>query len=172
MHPYLLFALLFTGILSSYGQDNAPPADPIARDAIFAELGGEGMMLSVNYDRRFTKSNDGFGFRVGIGSNLGSQPTIVTIPMGINWLAGHGGNFIEFGAGFTVLAMSGLDFNHRFNLGDKTYMSDVHSLMGNMSLGYRRQPKHGGLNLRAGFTPFVGAGAAGIVPYFSLGYSF
>jgi hypothetical protein len=174
MPRFILLALFLSAGLLGYGQNSGPPDPPPARNAVYTELGGPGLWLSVNYDRRFKPTNDGWGWHAGIGSNFGTQPTGVTIPVGVNWLGGHKGNFIEFGAGAAWFNLTGLDFNHRYNFGNhnKTWSQDVHSPMGNLTLGYRRQPKHGGLNLRAGITEFVGAGTAGLIPYFGLGYGF
>jgi hypothetical protein len=162
MRPYFLFLFFIVDCIAGYGQTQA----------VYSELGGESMWLSINYDRRFNKTNDGLGFRMGVGSNLGSRPSGITIPVGVNWLGGRRGNFVELGAGITWFSMTGLDFNHRYNLGNKTYQQDERSLLGNLVLGYRRQPKNGGLSLRAGIAPFAGAGTTGMVPYFGLGYCF
>ena len=74
----LLFSLLLIGS-RLYAQEAAPSAPKIAGNALYGELGGEGMEISANYDRRFTNSNGGFGFRVGIGSSLGDGPSAVTV---------------------------------------------------------------------------------------------
>ena len=131
------------------------------------------MEISANYDRRLTNSNGGLGIRVGLGSSIGDGPSAVTVPLGLNYLVGgHKGNFIELGAGTTFLNIDHVDAAHTWTLGHTHFATDTHTVMGNLVLGYRRQPKHGGLSVRAGFAPFIGAGTSGMIPYFSLGYCF
>jgi hypothetical protein len=130
------------------------------------------MLLSLNYDFRLTRRKDGLGIRAGVGSNLGNEPSLFTIPIGLNYLAGHGGNFFELGAGTTLVDIRNVDFSHRFSLGGHDYQRPAHFFLGNAVLGYRYQPTHGGLNIRAGITPYFGDGNGGVIPYFSLGYNF
>jgi hypothetical protein len=150
----------------------APPTPVPASHAIYTELGGPGMLLSLNFDTRLTKSKDGLGIRAGIGSNLSGDPSFVSIPVGLNYLAGHGGNYFELGAGATYVNIGSSEPNALYSIGGKDYHNPAHLLFGNLVLGYRRQPTHGGLNVRAGISPYVGKGTVGMLPYLSLGYNF
>ncbi len=71
--------------------------------AVFAELGGNAIVLSANYDRRFGKKTDGLGFRVGIGYSFSNDPGFFSIPVGLNYLLGKKSNFFEIGVGETAL---------------------------------------------------------------------
>jgi hypothetical protein len=151
---------------------NQPPPPAPASHAIYTEIGGPGMLLSLNYDTRLTQRKDGFGIRAGVGYSFGGNPSFFSVPVGLNYLAGHGGNFFELGAGATFVDIEGADFGHRYSIGGESFDHPARVFFGNSVLGYRYQPSHGGLNVRAGISPYFGSGAGGILPYFSLGYNF
>lgn len=73
---------------------------------VFLELLGNGSVASLNYDRRFSKTNSGFGGRIGIG--LGAIPGsswfgdyIPTFPLAVNYLTGEGPHHVEASLGIT-----------------------------------------------------------------------
>jgi hypothetical protein len=175
----LIFCLSFLQLAAS-GQDAyddpvsipSPVEPPPAFHAIYSELGGPGMLLSLNYDTRFSGHEAGWGIRAGIGTNFGSSPSFISIPLGLNYLAGDEGNYFEAGAGFTYVDIDNVVPGQRFSLFNKDYDHGSHLLFANAVFGYRRQPEHGGLNLRAGFSPYFGGGSGGLIPYFSLGFNF
>ncbi len=66
-------------------------------NAVFLELGGNGLMISGNYERRLLRKID-FRGRIGVGA----YGTHFTIPIGIDYnlkLSHH--SFIDFGFGIT-----------------------------------------------------------------------
>ena len=69
--------------------------------AVYGELGGNGLVFSANYDMRFTKTDGGFGFRVGVGFAGASGVSVVTFPVGLNYLTGKGPHHLELGIGVT-----------------------------------------------------------------------
>lgn len=83
----LILSLTLTGLVSvcstffSYGHGythnfpgDADIAPPHARQAIYTELGGAGLVLSLNYDTRLTKKEGGLGMRGGIGYSFRPIP--------------------------------------------------------------------------------------------------
>jgi hypothetical protein len=167
--------IVFTGLAvcvfagMGFGQDTVhrPP------QAVYAEAGGAGLLFSMNYDARFTKSLDGLGFRVGLGYSFTNDPTFITFPVGVNYLLGRHGNYFEIGANATYVTITNRNNDYLFNLGGQDYDSRTTNLVfGTVNLGYRRQPVHGGFNFRGGITPIFGKGISSIFGYISLGYNF
>lgn len=132
--------------------------------SVYGELGGPGL-ASVNFDTRFQKTNGGLGGRIGVGGIAIDQSSILFIPVGINYLAGKDDkNFFELGAGFTYV-----------NAKDKESLTSesFESSFGHLWIGYRLQPKDGGVTFRAGINPVFGNGF--FIPYYaglSIGYKF
>ena len=99
----VLIAAVFAS--STKAQDN--PAVSAHHPNIFLEFGGNGGILSLNYDRRFSEGNNGFGARVGAG--LAAVPAghdgfgfTVSVPLAVNYLLGKGPHQLEAGAGITI----------------------------------------------------------------------
>src|ERR1035438_2645049 len=91
-------------LLVSFAILSAAHAQDAAK-AVYLEAGGPGL-LSVNYDMRFTQTQNGAGFRVGIGAFSINSVSVLTIPLGVNYLIGHQTNFFEVGAGYTYMSIS------------------------------------------------------------------
>lgn len=134
-----------------------------AAKAAYAEIGGPGL-ASINFDSRFAKKEDGFGGRVGIGGFSVEGTSVVTVPIGLNYIVGKDGkNYFEFGAGFTYLSAKNRDFSS----------DNFSSSFGNLTLGYRMAPENGGFFFKAEITPVFGNGF--FVPYWAgigFGYKF
>lgn len=69
--------------------------------AVYGELGGNGLVFSGNYDMRFSKKENGFGFRAGIGFATADGLTVFTFPLVLNYLAGSAPHHFEAGIGIT-----------------------------------------------------------------------
>ncbi|MEP6949852.1 MAG: hypothetical protein ABI863_11280 [Ginsengibacter sp.] len=145
----------------SYGQK--------AAKAAYAEIGGPGL-ASANFDTRFAKTEDGLGGRIGIGgfsigNGDGSNVTIITVPVGLNYLIGKDKkNYFEIGVGFTYVGGKAKDDINSENF---------NSSFGNITLGYRLAPERGGFFFKAEITPVFGKGF--FIPYFAgigFGYKF
>ena len=136
--------------------------------AAYFELGGPGV-ASLNYDMRFTKSESGFGGRVGIGGfslgTDGERSTVLFIPLGVNYITGKDGkNYFEVGGGVTPVIVN--------DTYDGT-TDNFRSTFGHLSIGYRMQPKNGGFFFRAAINPVFGKGF--FWPYYggiAFGYKF
>lgn len=167
--------ILLTGILffTAYSANAQKAAK-----SVFAELLGPGL-ASINYDMRIQKTEDGLGFRVGIGgfslratyfdgsNSYTDRTSIVTIPLGLNYLLGKDSkHYFELGAGATIVTLKNRD-SYVFN-NDRFTGS-----FGHLNFGYRLQPKDGGFLFRAAINPLFGNGS--FVPYYAgiaFGYKF
>lgn len=138
--------------------------------SIFFEIAGPGL-ASINYDMRFTKKEDGLGFRAGVGgfslndNVIDARYTVILVPVGLNYLLGKDGkNYFEVGAG-----ISGVFASEKYSNDKSTF----NSTFGHLNFGYRLQPKNGGFTFRAAINPIFSSG--GFIPYYagiSFGYKF
>lgn len=152
----LLFASLWIANLI-YAQENEKVhVDLTSKRAqsVYGELGGNGILFSANYDVRFTKSQKGFGARVGVGYIA----NILTLPVGINYLAGRSANFFEGGVGYTYLSDS--------------YEDHASAIV--LSAGYRYQPASNGFTARVFISPLIDTQTGDFVGFagVSFGYKF
>ena len=134
----------------SYAQTTNAKSDSTLNkrvQSVYVELGGPGILLSINYDGRFGNNRTGFGYRSGLGFIPGSNGQIITIPAQLNYLLGGGGHYLEIGAGATLILINGNGSTDLFSKNSST------ALFGTMVFGYRYQPVKGGLTIRAGYTP-------------------
>jgi hypothetical protein len=134
---------------------------------VFLEVGGAGIAISVNYDTRFNKLRNGWGYRVGLGFFSSGGNSVETVPFQINYLVGEHSIMMEFGAGTTFLNSKGT------NVGNSKWEFDnVTGFVATASIGFRYQPEHKGINFRLAFVPILydeGVIPAGAV---SIGYTF
>jgi hypothetical protein len=149
--------VLLTGIMTSMGVHAQKPV-------VYGELGGPGF-ASFNIDMRFSKADDGFGFRAGVGGfSLEDNDGVLTIPIGINYIASKDKkNYFETGVGVTYL--SDQNSNNNDQLFGDTF--------GHLTLGYRRQRPDGGFFFRAALNPVFGK--FGFFPFYggvAFGYKF
>ena len=138
---------------------------------VFVELGGQGLLLTANYDTRFGKRRDGLGGRIGIGYIAAdSDNAATTIPIGLNYLLGKNNKFFEIGLGATFIASQS---SGSFFFNDDDEVENNSTVIGTMSFSYRVQPVDSGFSFRAGITPIFDGDF--FMPYFgglSLGYTF
>ncbi len=138
--------------------------DAQTRNSIFAELGGQGLLFTFNYDARFLKKENGPGYRVGIGYMKMDETSTLTIPVSFNYLLGKKSKFLELGIGGTLANAEMFDSGTGIQI------------FGTMSFCYRYQPTDGGFSYRIGLTPVFGFQGGGFFfPYYggaSVGYSF
>lgn len=130
-----------------------------SKNAFYAEILGNGLIFSANYDVRLINK---FGARVGLGYVGGSEGSVLTVPVMGNILLGKNGKYFEVGAGVTFLSGAG----DLFDLSE-----DKSTTLGTLSFMYRRQPEDGGFMWKIGITPFIASGV--FVPYWAglgLGY--
>ena len=175
----LFLALVFIAVTGSiFAQERT------ASRAFYAELGGAGVILSVNMDGRFNAASHlGLGYRAGVGYSThvvivdsGSYQyytyrteSFATIPFGINYLFGkpNSPHLLEAEVGGTVLTKRVSLYNY------DNYYAPAGNLLGHLSVMYRRQPFDGGFVWKAGLHAIIGTGGdVHTVPSIAIGYAF
>jgi hypothetical protein len=152
--------LLIAAFLINFNLNAQTPVAQSASKVVYAELGGPGL-LSINYDMRFSKRNDGFGFRAGFGGWSIKESKLVLVPIGLNYITSKNNrDYFEAGAGTTIV-------NNSYGTGDGPFKSTF----GFLSLGYRKQPADGGYFFKASLVPVFGKGF--FWPYYAgVGFGF
>jgi hypothetical protein len=159
----LAFFLTITGFAQQ--QQEEEPVSPATVNAqqVYAELLGPGLFYTLNYDTRFGKKEKGLGMRVGIGAVFTGGEGVVSLPIGLNYLAGRNGNYLEVGGGLSYLTAS-------------SGIIDNGGVLGFATFGYRRQPyKQKNVTWRIAFDPLIDFSSGfSLLPWvgFSLGYRF
>jgi len=126
-------------------------AAPIARNAVYLELLGNGGLYSVNFEHIL---HDTLALRVGFATwnspaifYDGTPPDrFTTVPVTVSYLLGGGERKLELGGGVTF----GRATRDRFASDRRNF--SFSSLTG--IIGYRSQPLGRGYLFRAGVTPF------------------
>ncbi len=132
---------------------NSPPLWRVSRSTVFIELGGTGVLGSVNYEHLVT---DWLGLRAGFVSDL---RTVTIVPMTANFLIGSSiEHKLELGIGVsTVITPDAMPVP-----------------LWTGGIGYRYHPALSGFLFRAAFTPLYGSAIqGGILPWggISVGYT-
>lgn len=142
--PLIRSAWLFLLLaLCLVSEARAQNAPPV-HNLVYAEALGNALYGgSVNYERMLAPR---FSARLG-ASPFGSFPVM------LNYLPGQGNHAAEVGVGVLLGA------------------SDE-NLLGTGTLGYRYQPREGGMVFRAGWTPLIGAAGVATWAGVSLGFAF
>jgi hypothetical protein len=142
------------------------------QNAVYFELLGPGLLYSINYERMVS---DNISLRIGYSSWQVTTPFLITssvsftgIPVMVNFLSGDGNSKLELGAGIEFIQFgattSFLGFDSKTSTGSGS--------AGVFALGYRYQPKGGGIHFRIGIDPLIGANGARITGSLSLGLCF
>ncbi len=127
-----------------------------AENAVFLELGGNGLVYSINYERIFGDSD--FSVRVGLSyislsasnSSTSAKLNLVTVPVLGNYYVGGRDHKLQLGAGLTFFYASG-------NTGSNDGLVSFSGLVPapTVAIGYRYLPAKGGFTFFIGFTPFI-----------------
>lgn len=147
--------------------------------SIFVEGFGNGILISANYDMRLKRGRrDGLGVRGGIGGgSLEGTSTngdyvdfsMVTFPLGVNYLVGRRRSFFEAGVGVTPIYVNA----DALLIDGDFYSGTGWGVTGFLNVGYRFQPIRNGVMFRLDWTPaFNAAGFSGGFFGASLGFSF
>ena len=166
-----IVALTLTVNLSLSAQE-----EHIANKLFYSELGGPGIIMSANFDSRFSANNRlGFGFRLGAGFGVGDfednqyynyvRKTYYSIPAGLNYVFGKPNNkhTFEVGAGATFLTRKTSLYNHDIK-------KSGHAI-GFFTFMYRIMPVDGGFSFRVGLTPIIGT-AGDLYPMGAVGFGY
>jgi hypothetical protein len=115
-----------------------------APKAVYLGLGGAGFLFSLNYDSRFSKRADKFGFAIGIGGFPGGSEAALMIPFSINYLVGKKEHFLELAGGATYTSGE-IGISRSFPTGQFFFL--------HVNAGYRYQRSPKGFLFRGGFSP-------------------
>ena len=141
-----LLALLW--LLPAQAQAQGPRYNRFfSRNSFFVEGMGAGGLYSFNYERRRVLSaHRELGVQLGVSPGEGE----LRVPLRLTGIFGGASHRLEAGFGVTVVLGSGVSSGpviyHRL---------DPESLYGSFHLGYRYQPRLGGLLIRAGYSPLI-----------------
>ncbi len=145
MNPYFklstcLLAIFLLIVVDLNAQKNESDKFGSTARSVFGEVGGPGL-LSINYDQRF-KGQRGLGIRLGIGlaGIIPSKGGVLAFPIGLNYLQGSKGNYLEYGAGISPITL---------NDGTPIISNYISSSIGFLNIGYRYQPIKNGFTFRA-----------------------
>jgi hypothetical protein len=143
---YLLAILCFFII----GIEGKTQTVDFAKNSIYFELGGNGGLYSINYERIFFKC---INCRVGFSyfsQSWGFSPGTIktkTFPITITWSSGHAANHFETGGGVLI------GTEHRYLNSSNDFLYDIFDITA--FLGYRYQPQGEGYLFRVGLAPFL-----------------
>lgn len=180
-----------SGDVQDPAADSAPDVDTAAagsgreaKNAIYLDLLGPGLLYSINYDRVIVddiSARIGFSyFGVGASTTDGSGATTASaefsywaIPLTVSYLGvGSDTHMLELGGGGAIVNFSGSGL---LESDDEEVSSGASVTTGALTalVGYRRQPADGGFVFRIGLSPMMTFGA-GVLPwgYLSLGAAF
>jgi hypothetical protein len=145
-----------------------------ANNALYLELGGNGAVYSLNYERfvgRDVALRAGFGYVSLKGAKIdGGTVTrdigLLTIPVTASWLGiGSGNHRLELGAGAVFADITGETSSD----GAEAFGSDS-GVVGTAIAGYRYVRPGGGFTFRAAFTPLFGEG--GFQPWAGVAFGY
>lgn len=160
-----ILPLLFVNTVFTKANDIA-----FSKNCFYLELLGQGILGSVNYEYRFAphwSSRVGFT-KESIFIPIGLNIDIKGSPVMINYLSGQGSHHLEVGLGIFAAWIKGDDFWGIDLNTDEKFMP-----LYTATIGFRHQPREGGIVYKIGFTPlFDGNGNGNIWGGLSLGYAF
>ena len=138
-----------------------------ARNAAYFELGGNGIVPTVNYERQLSErlhGRAGFGFVYG-ETEGGDDDLTFVFPLMVNYLTHPAGNHhFEAGAGVTFITGDAQD------LYDSDEGETISNLIGTATAGYRYQKPGRGFVFRAGLTPVFDD--SGILPWAGISFGY
>lgn len=158
----LLFVSLFVVLISRSIAQEFPE-----RKAVHLEVLGIAYLNSINYESRISQSHSGFGYRAGFGITGIDGFRVFSFPIGINYLFGKRRDFLELGAGMTVLGIK-----DRQSLQTSSFLIDATTFQAQYGIGYRRVFKSS-LLIRIGVQSFIQRNES-FIPwvYYGIGFAF
>jgi hypothetical protein len=142
--------------------------DLVAKNAVYFEFGGQGILYSLNYERRIAQyASLRLGFTAWRTRSSTTRSGFTGFPIMINFLTGKRNSNFEAGVGL-VPAIVGVGISNGIVSGSDK--STLVLLTG--TFGYRYQPLKGGFLFRIGLNPIISREKAIILPGISLGGTF
>ena len=152
---WLFFALygLLTGAHQALAQHDLLNTieRPTGRNAVFLEVGGNGLAGSLNYERIFPLTgNPMMAVRLGGLYWPAFYSHIISVPAEITFINGQRNLKFEFGFGLTYLETISRERPY-----DGVFVEEMKALIPVFRLGARYQMPRKPLFMRAGFTPYL-----------------
>ncbi len=156
-----LLLIIFSNSINAQTTSKFPESKP--RQNVYVELGGNGLAFSGVYETRLRKSADGIGVKLGLGGYTNDYEKVITVPVGLNWLLTKDNkHFFEMGLGATFLHFDNKDYwgwpapqdPYPLNIAGLN-VTAKNSVVGNFTMGYRRQPADGGIMWGVAVTPHL-----------------
>lgn len=153
----LLFIMLAAS-LQLEAQESAPPAT--AKNAVYLELGGNGVYYSLNYEKIFYQRGlFKSAARIGVSAfpkNIETETKTywdAALPLELIGLIGRSKHHLELGVGYTPYYYA----DTKFEIGSRGFEFDRYRYSAVMPfrLGYRYQKPEGGFLFRAGYMPVL-----------------
>jgi len=173
-----IFVTFFQFFVSGYLY--AQEVQKVAKNAIYIEGLGNGIFYSLNYERSIQSNisiRSGLSYFVLFGEaehkSTGEKEEvfaeIVTSPIMLNYFIGKGNHKVEIGGGMVLFSLRGQSSEVSSN-GIKFKVGVFSLLTG--TLGWRYQPRGGGLVFKVAFTPIFNFGD--FLPFggIGIGYAF
>ena len=144
-----LFKISIALYIATFSATKINAQKDIKKNSIYAEIGGNGVLYSINYERLFklsklfnVTSRIGYGYTDNFNFN---KLKTNSIPFEINGLfsLSKEKHFIEIGSGVTYMYIED----------QSTESSNFGTLIYAARLGYRYQKPNGGIMYRIGITP-------------------
>lgn len=158
MRKYLAGAVALFFFFPCNAQTVAAPK----QNSLLFELGKNGLLYNLTFDRTFKSKR--FGFRLGIGSNFGRWLEAHTVGGGVYGLVGKNRDFFEAGVDVQYLQVSEVSDDQRGLV--LLYPDDaMKAVYSSVNLGFRHCGNH--TLFRVGFSPglierhFVAGGYVG-----------
>jgi len=173
-------SLLILVVIVTLNQSLSAQEDRITNKLFYTELGGPGVIMSANFDARFTSNERlGLGFRLGAGFGVGDfedeinqggnhdyvTRTYYSIPTGLNYVFGkpNSAKTFEVGGGVSFLT-------RKVSLYHYDVKKEGH-IIGFFTFMYRVMPVNGGFSFRIGLTPIIGT-AGDLYPMGAVGFGY
>lgn len=157
----MLSCLLLVFCLSANTAEAQVEPQLEAKNAVYIEIGGNGLLYTLNYDYRL---NPDWAARAGIMYASGDGVSLTLVPLTANYLYGTKHN-LEIGAGITYFAVSASGDDEFMGIGASTVAFTT-------NVGYRYQSLDGGFVFRAGIAPIFTEFGTFPMPGVSFGYGF
>lgn len=159
-------------------EDESAAAEREAKNAIYLDLLGPGLIYSINYDRVITGD---LSARIGLSYlSLGASTddaevgfSYLAVPLTVSYLGiGSENNMLEVGGGLVLMSVKGSGL---VDAGESSGSVEASATLLSATgiVGYRHQPADGGFVFRVGLSPLMTFGD-GFLPwgYLSLGAAF
>ena len=177
MKKSLSLWVISTGLLLTLNQSLSAQEVEKANKFFYAEFLGPGLIMSANFDARFTSNERlGLGYRLGVGFAYGDfedkqnrwgyvTRTYYSIPVGLNYVFGKpdSDKAFEVGAGVTFLTRKVALFYYNEE-------KPGHAI-GFLTFMYRKVPVNGGFSWRIGLTPVIGT-SGDLFPMGAVGFGY